>query len=230
MPPKLRKMVTKRSHERSYWRRACTSGCCLVLVLLASFEAGAAQLEIVVEGLSNELDEAVKSNLSLEQYVGRDVTPAQIRRLFNSGDDELRRALEPYGYYNSKIESQLEETEKGFRAVYKVTPGQPVMVRKRKVEVKGTGAELRSVQRAVQRFKPEEGERLDHGQYEASKDAVQQALLSRGYLRAWTPVRKVEVSRSESSAAIDVQCWNDTFPGNPGTGTPQTSSWPFSSG
>jgi translocation and assembly module TamA len=205
MPPKLRKMVTKRSHERSYWSRVCTSGCWLVLVLLASFEAGAAQLEIVVEGLSKELHEAVKSNLSLEQYAERDVTPAQIRRLFNSGEDELRRALEPYGYYDSKIESRLEETEKGFRAVYTVSPGQPVMVRKRKVEVKGTGAELRSVQRAVQRFKPEEGERLDHGQYEASKDAVQQALLSRGYLRAWTPVRKVEVSRSESSAAIDVQ-------------------------
>jgi translocation and assembly module TamA len=201
----LRKMATTRNGECSSWNRVRISGCGLLLVLLACGRASAEQLEISLEGLNEQLQEAVRSNLSLEQYVGRDMTAAQIRRLYNLGAKEITASLEPYGYYRTQVDTHLEETPKGFKAVYRITLGDPVIVRQKKVEVKGSGAELRSVRGAVRRFKPAEGERFDHGQYEASKDGVQQALLTSGYLRAWTPVRKVEVSRSEGWANIDVE-------------------------
>ena len=177
----------------------------LLSLLAVAATASAAQVEITIEGLSDELKDAAQANLSLEQYVGRDATPAQIRRLYRSGEQEIRKAIEPYGFYNPTIEAQLAETPKGFNAIFNVKRGEPVIVRQRKVDVKGSGAELPAVKRAVRRFEPDEGETLDHGRYEESKDRVQQALLGAGYLRAWTPVRKVEVSRSESWANIDVQ-------------------------
>ena len=179
--------------------------CCLLVLSFASRAGFAAALEVTIEGLKEELQEAARANLSLQQYVGRDVTPAQIRRLFGSGREEIRKAVEPYGYYNAQVESNLTETDKGFRATFNVTLGEPVIVRKRKVDVQGSGAEIPAVKRAIRRFKPDESEALDHQLYEASKDGVQQALLGAGYLRAWTPVRKVDVSRSENWANIDVE-------------------------
>ena len=177
----------------------------LASLLVAAASASAAQVEITIEGLSDALKDAARANLSLQQYVGRDVTPAQVRRLYKTGEQEVRKALEPYGYYNPTVDAKLEETPKGFNAVFHVEPGKPVLVRQRKVVVQGSGGEIPAVRRAVRRFEPDEGEPLDHGAYEESKDRVQQALLGAGYLRAWTPVRKVEVSRSESWADIDVQ-------------------------
>ena len=177
----------------------------LASLLVAAASASAAQVEITIEGLSDALKDAARANLSLQQYVGRDVTPAQVRRLYKTGEQEVRKALEPYGYYDPTVDAKLEETPKGFNAVFHVEPGKPVLVRQRKVVVQGSGGEIPAVTRAVRRFEPDEGEPLDHGAYEESKDRVQQALLGAGYLRAWTPVRKVEVSRSESWADIDVQ-------------------------
>jgi len=177
----------------------------LASLLVAAASASAAQVEITIDGLNDELKEAAKANLSLQQYADRDATSAQIRRLYNTGPQEIRKAIEPYGFYNPKIETKLEETPKGFKAIFHVTPGNPVIVRKRKVDVQGGGTEIPAVKRAVRRFKPNEGDALDHALYEASKDGVQQALLGAGYLRAWTPVRKVEVSRSENWANIDVE-------------------------
>jgi translocation and assembly module TamA len=179
--------------------------CCLLLLTIGSRAGFGAALEVTIEGLNEELQEAARSNLLLQQYVGRDATPAQIRRLYNTGEEEIRKAVEPYGYYNPKVNANLEETAKGFKATFKVDLGEPVKVRQRKVDVKGTGADIPAVKRAMRRFKPDEGEALDHQLYEASKDGVQQALLGAGYLRAWTPVRKVDVSRSENWANIDVE-------------------------
>jgi len=198
-------MVTTCSHNLSQTVARIFARCGLFLLLLSTHAAFGAQVEVTIEGLNQELQEAARANLSLQQYAGRDVTPSQIRRLHAAGELEIRKAVEPYGYYNPKIDTDLETTEKGFKAVYRVSLGNPVIVRKKKVDVKGSGAELPAVKRAVRRFKPVEGDKLDHALYETSKDGVQQALLGAGYLRAWTPVRKVDVSRSENWASIDVE-------------------------
>jgi translocation and assembly module TamA len=177
----------------------------LACLLAAGGVASAARVEIAIDGLNEALEEAARANLALQQYADRDATPAQIRRLYRTGEQEIRKAIEPYGYYNATVAAKLEDTPQGFRATFQVIPGKPVVVRRRKVEVQGSGNDIPAVKRAVRRFNPDESEPLDHGAYEASKDRVQQALLGAGYLRAWTPVRKVEVSRSENWADIDVR-------------------------
>jgi translocation and assembly module TamA len=166
--------------------------------------AAAEQLTITLEGLPKELEEAVEAELTLRNYTGRDVTPAQIRRLFNGAEEEIRKGLEPYGYYNAQVSSTLETTEKGLNALFRVTAGDPVKVTSQKVNVTGDAAELGPVRRAVRRFKPDEGEVLDHGVYEESKSGVESALLNNGFLRMRSTQRRVEVSRKANTATIDL--------------------------
>lgn len=165
----------------------------------------AAQLSVNVEGLPKELKEPVEANLSLRNYLDRDVTAAQIRRLFNSAEQEIKTALEPYGYYNAQVVSTLQTTDKGLTALFRVTPGDPVKVTAKKVEVAGEAAELGPVRRAIRRFKPDEGEVLDHGVYEASKTDIEAALLGQGFLRMKSTQKRVEVSRKANTATIDLE-------------------------
>ena len=175
-----------------------------MLAVLAQCVASAAPLSITIEGLKPELEEAVRANLTLQNYGGRDVTPAQIRRLFNNAPQEIGAALEPYGYYNSQVASTLQPNEKGLNALFGVTLGEPVKVKDQHVVVTGEGAEMRPVQRAIRRFSPSKGEQLDHGVYEASKAAVESALFNAGYMRMKATKHVVEVARKENSATIDV--------------------------
>jgi len=166
--------------------------------------AFAAGLDIKVEGVPDEIRDAVLADLALQQYTGRDVSPAQIRRLFKSAEAEVRKGLEPFGYYNATVQGALHETEKGFEAVFNVTPGPPALVQNESVKVDGEGAEMREVRRAIRRFSPGVGERLDHGQYEASKGAIESALFETGFLRAKAMKHRVEVSRKANTADIDL--------------------------
>jgi len=122
--------------------------------------ASAAGLSVDIEGLPKELKEAVEGQLTLRNYASRDVTPAQVRRLFNNAEAEIRTALEPYGYYNAQVASSLQTTDKGLSALFRVTPGEQVKVVSKKVTVSGEAAELGPVRRALRRFKPDEGEPL----------------------------------------------------------------------
>ena len=94
---------------------------------------------MTIEGLPNELADAVRANLTLQNYATRDVTAAQIRRLFNGSEKEIQAALEPYGYYNVSVASTLQTTDKGLNALFRVTSGEPVIVKNSKVLVSGDG-------------------------------------------------------------------------------------------
>ena len=61
------------------------------------------------------------------------------------------------------------------------------------------------MRRAVRRFKPEVGERFDHGEYEASKSALETALFNNGFLRAKPTKRTVAVARKANTADIDLE-------------------------
>ena len=166
--------------------------------------ASAAGLTVDLEGLPKELKEPVEAGLTLRNYANRDVTPAQIRRLFNTAEQEIKTALEPYGYYNAQVASSLQTTDKGLRALFRVTPGEPVKVTSKTVQVQGDAADLSPIKRAIRRFKPDEGDVLDHGVYEASKAEVEGALLNNGFLRMKATQKRVEVSRKANTAAIDL--------------------------
>ena len=176
-----------------------------VLFAFVPWVAQAAQLTVTIEGLEDELADAVRANLTLQNYASRDVTAAQIRRLFNNAEKEIQAALEPYGYYNVSVASTLQTTDKGLNALFRVTLGEPVTVKSSKVDVRGDGKDMPEVQRAIRRFKPQVGDKLDHGEYEASKAALETALLNNGYLRAKATKKTVQVLRKENRADIDLE-------------------------
>ena len=80
-------------------------------------------------------------------------------------------------------------------------------MRKERVVVAGEAAQLEPVKAALERFQPKQGERLDHGAYERSKQEIAAALANEGFVRAQTVKHRVEVVRAANSAEIDLE-WN----------------------
>jgi translocation and assembly module TamA len=175
----------------------------LALVPLAAAHAGS--LGVKIEGLDEEMLEAAYGGLTLNQYVGRDVTSAQVRRLFARGEDEIRETLEPFGYYEPRIEKKLETNGEDFTVLFTVDPGDPVIVRRRKIVVEGEASRVESVREAIDAAEPRIGERLDHAKYEESKERIESSLLGVGYLGAKSERRRVEVVKRARAATIDLE-------------------------
>lgn len=174
-------------------------------LLLAAAAAQAARVEVELDGLDEEMHEAVRATLDLAGYEKRDISPAELRAAFRESDQQIKRALEPFGFYDAEVGKQLSgDAEKGWKAQFKVTPGQPAIVRDERVEVHGEGQQQRRVAEAVAGFAPKVGDRLDHAAYEASKAVIDTSLRGAGFLDAKYRQRRVTVRPEEQSAEIDL--------------------------
>lgn len=180
------------------WIRRCL--CLLPLLLFPALSHAGVQL--VVDGVDDPLKAAVIAGVSLSQYATRDVSEAQVRRLYDRADAQVGTALQPYGYYEAHTNGKLEKTGKGWRVTLHVTPGQPVLVTSVDIQLDRTAAKLtpiKNAQRTIERLK---GKRLDDGAYDAARDGLNGALTANGYLDARMTVHRVEVNRGEHSATI----------------------------
>jgi translocation and assembly module TamA len=177
-----------------------------ISLLMLCTQNAQAGIAISFEGIDEELQAAARSNLELTQYADRAVSPSQANRLFARAEEEIRLALRPYGYYDARVEGDLQRGEKegDYRAVFKVTSGEPVVVGKLGVEVDGSAKDIETIHDAVASFRPRVGERLEHGVYEGSKANISNLLQSNGYFDAKLERRRVEVTQSAKSADIDV--------------------------
>ena len=168
----------------------------------------AERVAVVVEGIEGEMAESVRASIELTKYEDRDVSPIEIRRLFEGAQAQIRTALEPFGYYGAEATGRLERPEQGhYRATFSVKPGEPVIVRKERVVIGGNATQLEPVKLALEHFAPKQGERLDHAAYERSKQEIATALANEGYVRAQLVQHRVEVVRAANSAEIDLE-WN----------------------
>src|SRR5690606_880157 len=187
-------------------RRGFTA-CCLALVFASG--AGAAPLrEVVVRGVDGDAQANVEASLSLTRLPASaraGLSEARLSYLLRRAPEEARRALEPYGFYDAKIESDVQRGAQGVSVVLTIQPGEPVLVAAADVALDGAAEADREVDPVVDAFAPRIGARLDHRLYEASKLAVQRRLLERGYFDAELAEHRIEVARLAREARLRVR-------------------------
>ncbi len=179
----------------------------LVILLLSlcvsSTAFGAVRLDVNVNGVEGEIKDNILSYLSIEQQkVNPDLATGRVRRLYNKANGEIRDALQPFGYYEPKIESTLEHEDDNWTATYTIDPGRPVIVSSIDIRISGEGADDNIFQNLVKNFPLREGDILVHAQYEKGRDAFLQQALERGYFDAKLLEHEVIVQPEKYSASI----------------------------
>ncbi|MFC0676321.1 autotransporter assembly complex family protein [Lysobacter korlensis] len=183
------------------------------LLLIAALApcAGIAQAAEVarvdVVGLDEEMTENVRQSLSLVDAAGRDLSDRRLEYLLGEAEEETRGALEPFGYYSPSIRVDRSTGAGGVNVTITVDPGAPVRVRETNVAIEGDGRDDRYLREELAEFEPDTGEVFEHPVYEASKAQISRRLAERGYFDATFESRRVEVTRAENAADIDL-IWN----------------------
>ncbi|NYZ62065.1 autotransporter assembly complex protein TamA [Luteimonas deserti] len=174
-------------------------------LLFTSAAVQAARVERVeIIGLDEEMTENVRVSLALYDAIGNEVSGRRLAYLLREAERQTREALEPFGYYSPTIDIERngESTAVAVRVV--VDPGQPVRVRNRDIAIIGAGAQDRYLARDVANFVPGEGAVFSHADYDASRNGLSRRLAERGYFDAEFASRRVEVTRADYAADIDL--------------------------
>lgn len=170
--------------------------------------AGAAQAARVarvdVQGVDEAVAESVRAALSINDAIGDEISERRLDYLLREAEDEAREALEPFGYYNPRIRVTQGAGVAALAVTVEIDPGAPVTVRRSRVAVEGAGGEDAALREALAAFEPQPGDVFDHELYEAGKARISRRLAERGYFDADFASRRVEVTRAEQAADIDL--------------------------
>jgi translocation and assembly module TamA len=173
-----------------------------IALLGISMALHASSLAVNLDGVDGEMKDAALAASGMAPYASRDVSAAQVHKLYERAPEQIASALEPYGYYNAKVDGELAETAQGWTATLHVHPGESTTVSTFELLLPDPARDEKGVHKALYAFTPKQGQRLDHAAYEKSKTAVQAALLANGYLDAKLVTHRVEVSRGDNRATV----------------------------
>jgi len=222
--------------------RLALAACCL-LTAMPAFAITVTRVEVKVTGSDNELlADNVRTALTLNEEVGKDLTGRRINYLLREAEAETREALEPFGYYSPTItiqrsdrgasedadvgdmdpdaDSETSDTtsdsdtakqrrqarrDRSLTVSIQIDPGTPVRIRGITLDIDGEADGDSTVQSALSAFVPRKGDVLDHTLYDTSKGRINRALGAHGYFDAELPAHRVEVTRADFAADIDLR-------------------------
>ncbi len=174
---------------------------CLSLVLLAA--TAWAEVDVDLQGLDNPLRDNVMATLSIGRAV--EGAPAgRIRRLHARAPDEIRTALQPFGYYDPQITASLEQDGETWHARYVVAAGPRVQVGSVDVRVLGPGGDDPGFLAVAAAYPQAAGDPLDHAAHELGKRRLLEYAARHGYFAAAFDTAAILVSVPEQRAEVIV--------------------------
>lgn len=181
------------------------------LLAVLPLNARSAHLQVSVSGIQGEKLQNVLAGLSIwRQRAKPRLTDLMIENLHRKAPGEIRKALEPFGYYTAVIKASLDFRDGTWRVMYRVAPGRPVIVAAINLSMTGSGAKNPDLLKYESGFPLRPGDIFDSAVYEKAKDRLHELAANLGYLDANFAVHRVMVYPKRFKANITLKL--DTGP------------------
>lgn len=168
--------------------------------------AYADKLTIKIEGLKEHKSALtnVQNALSIYEYQDREAPPPlRVEWLNEQAPDEIRMALEPYGFYRPKIKTSLiQETDGNWLATYEINPEDPIKINDLIFEIEGEGSRKRIFKQIIQDSDLRLESPLDQVSYEKMKNSLYNRALSLGYFDVTFPMHEIIVNLDTYKALV----------------------------
>lgn len=182
---------------------------CCALCVSAPVLAG---VDVRIHGLGSDEQDNAYAQLRLLDYAkGVDASkapdklqydPAEVQRLARQGEDDIRKALQPFGWYNPVISSKLEGQAPDWVVTYEVDAGPETDIGSIDIQLNGEGKDYAPLLKVVKRPRLSTGQRLKHQDYEALKTRLLQTAVAGGYIDASFSKRELRVDVDNNSAEV----------------------------
>lgn len=178
----------------------------LLLVLVAGAASAAPHVTVQVDGVSGPLLKNVLARLSILTYADApDLSESLVERLHARAPDEIQRALQPFGYYDSQVAAELTASGDSWIAHYHISLAAPVRIRHVDIVMSGAGAQDAAYDAYIARLPYQPGDQLNQKAYEDSKRRLQELAAQRGYIDARFSETRLAVNPQEHWADVTLK-------------------------
>lgn len=179
----------------------------VLLLLLVPFRAvWAVPLTVKLDGLSDKLQDQVMNYLDISRAQDDPkLSLARLQRLHERAPQQIKTALQVYGYFRASVISELHQQDDAWVATYHVVPGVPIRITRVDVSIEGVGQDNVALKKAVADFPVRSGQVLNQAKYDAARDDLFRTAIQQGFLDARFVKREVKVDLAKYVVTITLQ-------------------------
>ncbi|MBT4885251.1 MAG: BamA/TamA family outer membrane protein [Legionellales bacterium] len=154
--------------------------------------------KIAVTGVESEVYENIVKYLKYENTnSNKKITTEEIKHLYLSNTNNIKEAMQPFGYFHPQIEPSLQQKNGLWQANYKITPGPRVKFTKVNYS---------------KHIKPDwipkdgisSGDYFNTIKYQRTKDHILTSAIDSGYIEASISDSNVKINPSQNSAIANI--------------------------
>jgi translocation and assembly module TamA len=162
-------------------------------------------VQVTITGLEAELYDNVMSSLTINLQKDSDrLQSAGVRRLHHRANQDIQKALAPYGYYNPTVTGTLVRDGLTWQAQYAITPGEPLLIAEVDLCLEGDGSKNLRLVTGLDEFSLKIGMILDQTVYEKEKRRLINLAISEGFLDAVLSKRELKIHKSTNRGTISL--------------------------
>ena len=176
----------------------------MAAVLAVTGLADPLRAQVQVEGLEGALLENVLVHLDLDDE-SCDAPSWRIEEQFDRSEEEIRAALQAFGYYGAEVSRVLSFDEDCWTAGFEVQLGDPVLLRRVEISLDGEAVDDPDFARLIENAGLEQGNALVHPAYDDLKRGLLDLAQRRGYAEASFTASRIDVYPSEYVADITLR-------------------------
>lgn len=189
-----------------YMRRALFHLIFVALLIAAAPVRAEVLDDVIIEGVEGKLRDNVTAQLTIYKKKGDEsLSRWRIEQMHTKAESEIQNAMKPFGYYSSTVSSELRHTDDGWRAVYSITPGKPVVVSLVTLAFESGDELISEVEKLASLFPLKEGDVLNHQQYKDGKKKLLQQLAALGHVDAGYIKSEIRVHRGNHEAELELR-------------------------
>lgn len=160
-------------------------------------------LRFDIQGIQGDALKNVQTRLDLAQnaYDG-DLSEEDIRTLFQQAPQAIKEALQPYGYFQTDVQSHLAQKGENWTASFTIHPGTRMKIASVDFQVLGQGKDNPELQRLANSLPLKRGDVFQTDVYQSLKEKVLQAANNEGFVNAYFVTNKILINTQSNDAAI----------------------------
>lgn len=162
-----------------------------------------ARVAVTVSGVNDELATNIRQYLRIYELDG-ELAPAtfRLRFLLNRGEQQIRDALAPYGYYRPTVVSSMQLEGDIWQIHYDIDVGEQVRIGQLDIQILGDAHDDEAFTQLLAQQPLTVNSIFSHSDYESLKSQLRSLAAERGYHDAQFVQQRVNIELSDLSAAV----------------------------
>jgi len=161
-------------------------------------------LQFKVFGVTGPAQQNIQQRLTeLQTSFGHDLTLAEVQTFYRQAPLNIRKALEPFGYFHAMIAHQQLVYQQGqWLAYFTVEPGTALPIVQVKLDISGPGKYDPELMKLAANFPLKPGQPFQTDSYEKAKNLLFQAANDQGYLQATLVESQIRINLQTYTANV----------------------------